>query len=100
MATNWTQPLLYIDATAGSFTEAGFTSLTNTSYTTTGFSFWGRQLMWLGNSDDGSVGRSFWAAPRGNDGVWSLLWNSDNAASETAVPIVLKRQPPPSLDKD
>jgi hypothetical protein len=27
-----------------------------------------------------------------------LLWNADNAASESAVPVILKRQPPPTID--
>jgi hypothetical protein len=45
------------------------------------------------------VGRSFWAEPYGEEeeGFWRLLWNSDNAASESAVPVVLKRQPPPGI---
>ncbi|KAM0723396.1 hypothetical protein Q7P37_000382 [Cladosporium fusiforme] len=97
---NWTKPLLYIDTRKGSFREVGFTSSSNNSYTTTGFKFWGRQLLWTGTSEDGSVGRSFWAAPRGSDGVWSLYWNPDNEASEIAVPVVLKRQPPPALNDD
>lgn len=100
---NWTKPLLYIDTHKGSFSAVGFTSSSNTTYTTTGFKFWGRQLLWTGTSEDGSLGRSFWAAPRegeGNDGVWNLLWNADNDASDFAVPVVLKRQPPPSRDDD
>lgn len=97
---NWTSPVLYIDTRKGSFSDVGFTSSSNTTYTTTGFKFWGRQLLWIGTSEDDSVGRSFWAAPRGDDGIWSLLWNSDNDASDVAVPVVLKRQPPPSRDDD
>jgi hypothetical protein len=69
----------------------------NTTYTTSGFMFFGRTLLWSGESADGSVGRSFWASPRG-DGFWNLLWNADNAASDSAVPVVLKREPPPAID--
>jgi hypothetical protein len=60
--------------------------------------FWGRILLFTGESE--SVGRSFWAEPYGEEekGFWRLLWNSDNAASQSAVPVVLKRQPPPEID--
>jgi hypothetical protein len=99
LASNWTTPLLYINTQTGSFDSAGFVSDSNTTYTTAGFVFWGRILLFTGESVDGSVGRSFWAEPYGEEkGFWRLLWNSDNAASESAVPVVLKRQPPPEID--
>jgi hypothetical protein len=28
----------------------------------------------------------------------AALWNADNAASDSAVPVVLKRQPPPTIN--
>ena len=99
LASNWTTPLLYINTQTGSFDSAGFVSDSNTTYTTAGFVFWGRILLFTGESVDGSVGRSFWAEPYGEEkGFWRLLWNSDNAASDSAVPVVLKRQPPPEID--
>jgi hypothetical protein len=97
LASNWTNPLLYINTQTGTFDQAGFVSDSNTTYTTAGFVFWGRILLFTGESADGSVGRSFWAEPHGEEGFWRLLWNSDNAASDSAVPIVLKRQPPPEI---
>jgi hypothetical protein len=97
LASNWSTPLLYINTKTSAFDPAGFVAESNTTYTTSGFMFFGRTLLWSGESADGSVGRSFWASPRG-DGFWNLLWNADNAASDSAVPVVLKRQPPPAID--
>lgn len=91
--------MLYINTKTGAFDSAGFVATSNTTYTTAGFTFFGRILLWNGESEDGSVGKSFWAAPR-DDGFWDLLWNADNAASDSAVPVVLKRQPPPSKEDD
>jgi len=98
LASNWTNPLLYINTQKGAFDSVGFASDSNKSYTTAGFVFWGRILLFTGESEGGSVGRSFWAAPHGEEGFWRLLWNSDNAASDRAVPVVLKRQPPPPIE--
>lgn len=99
LASNWTTPLLYIDTNPAALNQAGFAPEHGTNYTTTGFAFWGRSLIYSPTTDDDSVGRSFWAAPQGETGFWNLLWNADNSASANAVPVVLKREPPPTIDR-
>ena len=83
----------------GALSDVGFTATnsTNDTRTTTGFQFYGRQLLWLG-ADDAGAGRSFWASPlHGADGFYKLFWNADNSVIEDAVPVAIKRLPPPSL---
>lgn len=105
VASNWTTPLFYIDTRAGALADVGFgednsNSSANSSRTSTGFDFYGRQLLWLGTDDDAGAGRSFWASPlHGSDGFYKLFWNSDNDAGEDTVPVAIKRLPPPSLSR-
>ena len=71
---------------------------TNNTRTSTGFDFYGRQLMWLGGDEDAGAGRSFWAAPMLDDsGFYKLFWNSDNEVVNGSVPVAIKKLPPPSL---
>lgn len=102
MASNWTNQLLYIETQPGAmsdvaFTAANSTGSSNSSRATTGFEFYGRQLLWMGDEDSGA-GRSFWASPlEGDEGFYKLFWNADNAALEDAVPVAIKRLPPPAM---
>ncbi|KAM0724315.1 hypothetical protein Q7P37_000197 [Cladosporium fusiforme] len=96
LENEWSNSLLYIDTHPGGMSDVGFTTSSNTSYTTTGFDFWGRQLLWLGEDESAGVGRSFWASPMvGNDEFYKLFWNADNQAISDSVPVVIKRLPPP-----
>jgi hypothetical protein len=101
VASNWTTPYLYIETREGALSDVAFTEINGSSHSTkmtTGFDFYGRQLLWLGDADAG-VGRSFWASPMNETGFYKLFWNSDNAAVGAAVPVTLKSQPPPSVSK-
>ena len=101
VASNWTTPLFYIDTRPGALADVGFgasDTSTNSTRTSTGFDFYGRQLMWLGTDEDAGAGRSFWAAPMpDNSGFYKLFWNADNNALNGSVPVAVKRLPPPSL---
>lgn len=101
IASNWTTPLFYIETRPGALADVGFgasDTSTNSTRTSTGFDFYGRQLMWLGTDEDAGSGRSFWAAPMpDNSGFYNLFWNADNNALNGSVPVAIKRLPPPSL---
>lgn len=101
LASNWTSDLLYINTNKGQLADIGLTGYSNGSVTTTGFDFWGRQLLWLGTDEDAGTGRSFWATPREDDtAFWKVFWNADNVAVENGVPVTIKRLPPPSMPSD
>jgi len=101
IASNWTTPLFYIETRAGALADVGFgasDTSTNSSRTSTGFDFYGRQLLWFDTNEDAGAGRSFWAAPSLDDsGFYRLFWNSDNEALDGSVPVAIKKLPPPSL---
>lgn len=83
-----------MDTTTGALADVGFTSDPNTTYTTTGFFFYGRQLLWDSNDTDAGIGRSFWAVRAEDDRFWRLLWNADNISDDEAVPLAVKTSPP------
>ncbi|GAB7322422.1 hypothetical protein MBLNU13_g03370t2 [Cladosporium sp. NU13] len=101
VASNWTTPLFYIETRPGALADVGFgasDTSTNNTRTSTGFDFYGRQLMWLGSDEDAGTGRSFWAVPMLDDsGFYNLFWNSDNEVVNGSVPVAIKKLPPPSL---
>ncbi|KAN0099925.1 hypothetical protein V8E51_013700 [Hyaloscypha variabilis] len=66
----------------------GFTSANTTSaVTTTGFSLFGEQVVFVNGSTYES---QFWASSTDTDGVWALYWNSDGIEEGSSVPVVLK----------
>lgn len=101
VASNWTTPLFYIETRPGALADVGFgasDTSTNDTRTSTGFDFYGRQLLWLGTDEDAGAGRSFWAAPTIDDsGFYKLFWNSNNEAVNGSVPVAIKRLPPQLL---
>lgn len=101
LASNWTSDLLYINTNKGQLADVGLTGFSNGSVTTTGFDFWGRQLLWLGTDEDAGAGRSFWASPREDDAnFYKIFWNADNVAVEGGLPVTIKRMSPPSMPSD
>lgn len=102
-SSNWTTPLLCINAGPGAQGDVGFTASGNETYVTTGWDFYGRQLLWDGTANSSvGAGRSFWASPmsalEGGDGFYKLIWNADNALLNGSVPVAIKRLPPPGLE--
>ncbi|KAK4546389.1 hypothetical protein LTR36_002066 [Oleoguttula mirabilis] len=89
---NWTTPRLFIDQTAGAFDSAGFTTSSNTTVTTTGFTLFGTLLVW--ESTAGLLESKWYATPTDQEGLWYLKWNVDNVLAMSAVPLVLKNLAP------
>lgn len=100
-AVSWNSSLLYVNTRPGAKSDVGFVPSGNASYTTTGWEFYGRQLLWEGNDTSAGAGRAFWASSMsaldGGNGFYKLFWNADNTALNDAVPVVIKRLPPPSI---
>jgi hypothetical protein len=87
LQTSWTTTRLWIDDSDGAFISAGFTEASNTTATTTGFVMFGTTLMWEGDS---GIESKWFGAPTGQEGLWFLKWNVENAIETNVVPIVLK----------
>ncbi|GME25431.1 Cytochrome P450 [Neofusicoccum parvum] len=58
------------------------------NYTDTGFIFYGNWLFW--KSSTGDLQSKFYATPSGEDGVWTLKWNSDKTDDGESYPISLR----------
>ena len=103
--------MLSIDTSTGAFAAASFSAGDNATLTTTGFDLWGSLLIWVSDSGEASchvlrglravwltceqISTKWYATPVDEKNkTWVLQWNVDNAASDTAVPIVLKSQAP------
>ncbi|KAI5368126.1 hypothetical protein Slin15195_G032590 [Septoria linicola] len=92
-SSNWTSPKLAIDTSVGAFEPVSFSVGENASLTTTGFDMWGSLLVWI--SDSGVISTKWYASPvDAQNKTWLLKWNVENAASETAIPIILKSLAP------
>ena len=94
------------NGTAGNTTDVGTFYIVDTGYaavgflnstttvtnaTTIGFSLFGGQVVYI---SDSNLEAQFWAQATGEDGVWSLMWNSDGTSQDGAVPVSLKTTAP------
>lgn len=76
------------------YAPAGFTSTNttlSTNTTTTGFSLFGGQVVFVVDSQYES---QFWAQTTDTDGVWAVYWNANATAEDNSVPIVVKTLAP------
>lgn len=90
----WTTPRLFIDQSANAFVSAGFTTATNTSVTTMGFTMFGTLVVW--ESSAGDLESKWFATQTEEQGLWILKWNVDTVIEDSAVPVALKNLPPNS----
>lgn len=80
----------YIVATDGAFDPAGFQRHNETAPTGAsmkGFFKFGSQIMWANN---GSYESKFWAQSTDVDGLYKLVWNSNNVDKTDSVPVTVK----------
>ncbi|KAK7535779.1 uncharacterized protein J3D65DRAFT_388919 [Phyllosticta citribraziliensis] len=88
---------MYINTGSDSFDSVSLSdSSPGDNYTDTGFVFFGDWLMWVGS--DGTLQSKFHAAPTGEDGSWSLKWNSASEEDSTGIPVSLRSIAPSSDD--
>jgi hypothetical protein len=97
-----TNPVLYIIPTSGSFAQVGFvdpndTSTAPTGAVTTGFTFFGTNVAYVGN--DSSIQLQFWAQETNTTDVWALMWNAAGIAEDRSIPVTLKSTPPTVLNR-
>ncbi|KAF2148104.1 hypothetical protein K461DRAFT_316500 [Myriangium duriaei CBS 260.36] len=88
---NWS---LYIINGTNADEQAGFADAQNNngSLTFTGWAIWGQFLVWV--DSDGSYTSKWSAEPTDTEGIYEVRWNSADATSDTAVPIVFKNKGP------
>lgn len=87
---------VWIDTTDNIFERVTLVSSARNSTVngTMGFTHYGMQLVWIGNS---TIESNFWAqeiSTAEGTTVWALHWNTDNVAYTGAVPVVLKTAAP------
>ncbi|ORY63849.1 uncharacterized protein BCR38DRAFT_474443 [Pseudomassariella vexata] len=58
---------------------------------TAGFIKWGSDVMVKNGSTYTS---QFWAQSTSDEGIWSLMWNSDGSSQDNAIPVLLKTTAP------
>ncbi|KAH7031824.1 hypothetical protein B0J12DRAFT_312941 [Macrophomina phaseolina] len=86
---NFASAYLYINPTDDAFDSVQLSSTApSENYTDTGFVFYGNWLFW--KSDSGALQSKFYATPSGEDGVWTLKWNSADSDDGSSVPISLR----------
>lgn len=80
----------YIVASTGAFDSVGFKRPNETAPTGAmmkGFFKYGTQIMW---SNDGTYESKFWAQTTDVEGLYKLVWNSDNVDKTDSVPVTIK----------
>ncbi|KAF4310329.1 Cytochrome P450 [Botryosphaeria dothidea] len=93
--TNFTSGYFYINPTDSAFDSVQISSSApSDNYTDTGFVFYGNWLFW--KSDSGDLQSRFYATPSGEDGIWTLKWNSADSEDGSSVPISLRSIAPAS----
>lgn len=80
----------YIVASEGAFDPTGFKRPNDTAPTGAmmkGFFKYGSQIMW---ANDSAYESKFWAQTTEVDGLYKLVWNSNNVEKEDSVPVTVK----------
>lgn len=95
-ASNVTGFAFGIDPASSAFDSVQFVNTNATSsFTTSGFMFYGSVVFWVSTSGDWES--LFYATPTGQNDLWALKWNSNSTSDGSSFPITLKNQGPGSL---
>ncbi|KAB8290401.1 hypothetical protein EYC80_010834 [Monilinia laxa] len=92
--TNTTSPALFINPSATSLTNVGFSGCGPANGTTKGFVAFGNWAMWrdLGTQ---KLSSSFYATPV-SEGVWQLMWNAQEIDDGKSVSVAVRKVAPSS----
>jgi hypothetical protein len=85
---------LYIIPSSGQ-NQVGFVATNGTApadAVTTGFAWIGNSVAYAGNTSD--FQSRFWAQSTNQTGLWTLLWNTEGTAIDSASPVILKTSAP------
>lgn len=90
--------------TTGSIAPVGFVSVNDTSSlptgaVTTGFNWYGTQVVYAASDSDWEL--MFWAIPTNATGFWKLVWNAAATdVASTTTPVAIKRTGPTAITAD
>ncbi|KAI2470211.1 hypothetical protein F4781DRAFT_186475 [Annulohypoxylon bovei var. microspora] len=89
----WSNLTFNVPDTTSSSHQVAFSNSTNstTGRSSSGFTFYGQFLL---HNTDGSLKSMWYALPSGQDGIWTLNWNSTGDDTDGQVIVTLKATAP------